>query len=147
MEPSGKNLLFFFHLLLAERFVHWLVIFAVLKYISREFASRKYWKKQRRNTGRNEETKEQWVLRMLRCPVIPNLCNPMHCSLPDSSVPGILQARRLQWVAISFSGDLPDPRISIFSPFFLEKILINTQIIVENALCLLSSFFFFHKRF
>ena len=40
-------------------------------------------------------------------------------------------------------GDLPDPGISIFSPFFLEKILINTQIIVENALCLLSLFFFF----
>ena len=34
-------------------------------------------------------------------------CDPMDCSLPDSSV-GILQARILEWVAISFSGDLPD---------------------------------------
>ena len=28
----------------------------------------------------------------------------MHCSLPGSSVHGILQARILEWVAISFSG-------------------------------------------
>ena len=34
------------------------------------------------------------------CPV---LCNPMDCSLPGSSVRGVLQARVLEWVAISFS--------------------------------------------
>ena len=32
------------------------------------------------------------------------LCDPMDCSLPGSSVPGILQARTLEWVAISFQG-------------------------------------------
>ena len=31
------------------------------------------------------------------------LCDPMDCSLPDSSVHGILQARILEWVAIPFS--------------------------------------------
>ena len=31
------------------------------------------------------------------------LCDPMDCSLPGSSVCGILQARVLEWVAISFS--------------------------------------------
>ena len=31
------------------------------------------------------------------------LCNPLDCSLPGSSVHGILQARILEWVAISFS--------------------------------------------
>ena len=31
------------------------------------------------------------------------LCNPIDGSPPGSSVPGILQARRLEWVAISFS--------------------------------------------
>ena len=31
------------------------------------------------------------------------LHNPMDCSLPGSSVHGILQARVLEWVAISFS--------------------------------------------
>ena len=30
------------------------------------------------------------------------LYNAMDCSLPGSSVPGILQARVLEWVAISF---------------------------------------------
>ena len=33
------------------------------------------------------------------------------CSPPGSSVHGILQARILEWVAISFSRDLPDPGI------------------------------------
>ena len=32
------------------------------------------------------------------------LCNPMDCSPPGSSVHGILQARILEWVAISFSN-------------------------------------------
>ena len=39
------------------------------------------------------------------------LCDPMDCSPPCSSVHGILQARILQWVAISFSRDCPDPGI------------------------------------
>ena len=33
----------------------------------------------------------------------PTVCNAMDCSLPGSSVRGILQARILEWVAISFS--------------------------------------------
>ena len=32
------------------------------------------------------------------------LCNPLDCSLPGSAIPGILQARTLEWVAISFSS-------------------------------------------
>ena len=32
----------------------------------------------------------------------PTLCNPMDCSPPCSSVHGISQARRLEWVAISY---------------------------------------------
>ena len=34
------------------------------------------------------------------------LSDPMDCSLPGSSVPGFLQARILEWVAISFSKNL-----------------------------------------
>ena len=45
-----------------------------------------------------------------------NSCDPMDCSLPGSSVHGILQARILEWVAISFSGDLPNPGIKPRSP-------------------------------
>ena len=33
----------------------------------------------------------------------PTLCDPMDCSPPGSSVHGFLQARILEWVAISFS--------------------------------------------
>ena len=32
------------------------------------------------------------------------LCNPVDCSPPGSPIPGILQARTLEWVAISFSN-------------------------------------------
>ena len=34
----------------------------------------------------------------------PTLCDPMDCSPPGSAIPGILQARTLDWVAISFSN-------------------------------------------
>ena len=34
-----------------------------------------------------------------------NLCNPVNCNLPGSSVGGIFQARVLQWIAISFSRE------------------------------------------
>ena len=69
---------------------------------------------------------EQWVLRSLKWPLTcrpemmvhqgspPHpakslqsrltLCNPIDGSPPGSSVPGILQARILEWVAISFSN-------------------------------------------
>ena len=35
----------------------------------------------------------------------PTLCDPIDGSPPGSPVPGILQARTLEWVAISFSRD------------------------------------------
>jgi len=35
----------------------------------------------------------------------------MDCSAPGSSAHGILQARILEWVAILFSRDLPNPGI------------------------------------
>ena len=38
------------------------------------------------------------------CPI---LCSPMDCSLPGSSVHGILQARILEWVAMPPSSPLP----------------------------------------
>ena len=34
----------------------------------------------------------------------PTLCDPIDSSLQGSPVPGILQARTLQWVVISFSN-------------------------------------------
>ena len=39
----------------------------------------------------------------------PTLCNPADCSPPGSSVHGFLQARILEWVAISFSRGSSHP--------------------------------------
>ena len=36
----------------------------------------------------------------------PTLCDPKDSSPPGSAVPGILQARTLEWAAISFSNAL-----------------------------------------
>ena len=41
------------------------------------------------------------------------LCNSMDCSLPGSSVNGILQARIMEWVAVSYSRGSSQPRDQI----------------------------------
>ena len=44
----------------------------------------------------------------------PTLSNPMDCSLPGSSIHGILHARVLEWGASAFSVELPyDPAIPL----------------------------------
>ena len=51
--------------------------------------------------------KQQCVLNAAAAKLLqscPTLCDPTDSSLPGSSVPGILQARTLEWVAISFSN-------------------------------------------
>ena len=40
----------------------------------------------------------------------PTLCDPIDCSPPGSSVHGILQARILEWVAVSFPRGSSGPR-------------------------------------
>ena len=47
----------------------------------------------------------------------PTLCNPTGCSLPGSSVHGSLQARILEWVAISSSKGSSQPRDGICVSF------------------------------
>ena len=56
-------------------------------------------------------TKEMQVLPLLTAATAtkslqscPTLCDPVDGSPPGSAVPGILQARTLEWVAISFSN-------------------------------------------
>ena len=44
------------------------------------------------------------------CSVMSDSCIPIDCSLPGSSVRGILQAGILEWVAISFSRESSRPR-------------------------------------
>ena len=46
----------------------------------------------------------------------PTLCDPVDCTLPGSSVHGILQAKILEWVAISFSRRSSNPGIKPGSP-------------------------------
>ena len=45
----------------------------------------------------------------------PTLCDPRDGSPPGSPVPGILQARTLQWVAISFSNGSKCIHTAIFN--------------------------------
>ena len=73
------------------------------------------------NMGSNQEVSE-WIsqgacARSLQ--LYPLLCYPLDCSLPGSSVHGILPAKILEWVPIPSPGDLPDPGIkprSLMSP-------------------------------
>ena len=50
------------------------------------------------------------VLKVLVTQSCQTLCNPMDCSPPGSPVHRILQARILEWVAISFSWGSSPPR-------------------------------------
>ena len=64
------------------------------------------------------QTHVHWVSDAIHIPIgmsevaqsCPTLCDPMDCSLPGSSIRGILQARILEWVAISFSRGSSQPR-------------------------------------
>ena len=55
-------------------------------------------------------------MKVLVTPLCPTLCTPMDSSLPGSSVHGILQARTMEWVVISFFRGLPDPGTEGVSP-------------------------------
>ena len=56
------------------------------------------------------------VLACLAAQLRLTLNDPMYYSWPGSSVHGIFQATILEWVAISFSRDLPNPGIKPGSP-------------------------------
>ena len=58
----------------------------------------------------------------------PTVCNPMDCSLPGSSIPRILQAGILEWVAISFSN--------------LDSILKSKDITLPTKVCLVKAMVF-----
>ena len=60
------------------------------------------WNSPGQNTGAGSHSLLQAVAKWLQS--CPTLCNPIDSSTPGSSVPGILQARILEWVAISFSN-------------------------------------------
>ena len=51
-----------------------------------------------------------WERKLLIAELCPTLCDPIDCSLPGSSIPGILQTRILEWIAIPFSRGSSQPR-------------------------------------
>ena len=59
--------------------------------------------------GASENEAQNAHVRM-RAQPCPTLCHPADCSLPGSSVHGILQARILQWVPMSSSRGSSQPR-------------------------------------
>ena len=70
------------------------------------------------------------------------LHNPMDCSLPASSVRGILQARVLEWGVIAYSG-LPVITNSRSSPkpMSIELVMPSNHLILCRPLLLLPSIF------
>ena len=69
------------------------------------------------DSGRNRSWRKIICFKVLFMPLInfsaaaakslqscPTLCDPIDCSPPGSPIPGILQARTLEWIAISFSN-------------------------------------------
>ena len=58
--------------------------------------------------------------------VVSDSCDPMDCSLPGSSVPGILQAKILEWVAISFSRGSSRSRNQTWASYIARFIQLDT---------------------
>ena len=81
--------------------------------------------------------------------VVSNSLNPMDCSLPGSSVHGILQARILEWVAISFSRGSSRPRnwtwlSCLAGRFFTNWAAREAHSFDYVDLCWQSDFFYFY---
>ena len=72
----------------------------------------------------------------------PTLCDPIDSSPPGSAVPGILQARTLEWVAIAFSKLVPtNPKFPIHSlpPLQAGALLLIDINVQEDLGCITAS--------
>ena len=67
----------------------------------------------------DDTIKYEWVSKWVKLLI----CDPMDCSPPGFWVHGILQARILEWVAVSFSRGSSQPRIQPGSPVLLADTL------------------------
>ena len=65
----------------------------------------------------------------------PTLCNPIDGSPPGSPIPGILQARTLEWVAISFSKILSLGSYNSVSTSKMMSYVVKHQINATNHKC------------
>ena len=57
--------------------------------------------------------------------VVSDSCDPTDCSLPGSSVHGILQARTLEWVAVSFCRGSSQPRNQTWVSYIAGRLFTN----------------------
>ena len=73
------------------------------------------------------------AMKVLVTQLWPTLCNPTDCSPPGSSVHRILQARILEWVAISLSRESSRPRDEPWSPA-LQADSVPSELLGENAI-------------
>ena len=71
----------------------------------------------------------------------PTLCDPIDGSPPGSSIPGILQARTLEWATISFSHTL------IIEEGFLISPCYSLELCIQMGICFLFSFAFGFSSF
>ena len=84
---------------------------------------------------------------MLVTQLCPTLCNSMDCSLPDSSVHAMFQARILEWVAVPFSRGSSWSRdwttfgFFIYCLFLVEKVFLFLDYWVFYFIL-----FFYHER-
>ena len=73
------------------------------------------------------------------------LCSPTDYRLPGASVHGILQARKLQWIVMPYSGGLPDPGIEpvfpVSSAWQEDSLLLSNWASPKYALTLYTKIF------
>ena len=74
-----------------------------------------HWQQQSWEVSLGVSPREVTILYMCVCVLVaqscPAVCEHMDCKLPGSYFHGILQARILAWIVISFSGEFPGPAI------------------------------------
>ena len=79
--------------------------------------------KKKKDKCRNHCSLWWWNEMMKVSQLCPTLCDPMGCSPPGSSVHGILQTRKLEWVPIPSSRGSSRPRdrswVSYYNPCYL----------------------------
>ena len=63
----------------------------------------------------------------------PTLSDPMDCSSPGSSVPGIFQARVLEWGAIAFSRVNTYDTAILFLDLYSKSIMEHVMVIIVIA--------------
>ena len=61
------------------------------------------------------------------------ICNPMNCGTPGSSVHGILQARILEWAAISLSSDKGRTERSEVKSLSCVQLFVTTWMVAHRA--------------